>query len=718
LSISGRSANREADKQVRRMKKYRLKGLDCASCAIKIEEELKKQDGVKFAVVNFSTSELVVDAEDIDRVVETIRRVEPEVEVEPHESGDGHVHDHDGDPRKDLIPIITSSILFVTGIALGETLHATPLAEYALLLSAYLIAGGKILWKAARNVTKGAIFDENFLMSIATLGAIVIHEMPEAVGVMLFFRVGEFFQDLAVGKSRRSIKALLEIKPTFANLMVDGDVVRVRPEEVKVGDLIVVRPGEKIPLDGVVIEGSSVVDTSALTGESEPRSVGEGEEVLSGMVNMSGLLTIKVAKPFSDSTVSRILQLVEEAGNRKAMAEKFITRFSRYYTPAVIALAVAVAVVPPLMLNESFTPWIYRALVLLVISCPCALVLSVPLSYFASIGKAAREGILVKGANFIDVLSSAGIVAFDKTGTLTKGDFRVAEVVAKNGFSRMDVLRFAALAEMHSNHPIARSIVEAYQRDGGEDGNASDANGNVNGSVKSYEEIPGRGVKAEINGYSIIAGNDALMHEMEIEHDSCEVEGTIVHVAVNSVYAGYIIVADQPKEDAKKAVEELKRLGCRVVMVTGDSREIAERVASKLGVDEYHAELLPEDKVRVVEELKGRDGRVAFAGDGINDAPVIARADVGIAMGGLGSEAAIEVADVVIMDDMPSKVPKSIRIARRTQRIVWQNIGFALAVKGFFITLGSLGMATMWEAVFADIGVTLIAVFNAMRILR
>ena len=690
------------------MKKYRLKGLDCASCALKIEEELKKQDGVKFAAVNFSTSELVVDAEDIDRVLETIKKVEPEVEVEPQ--GGEHVHEQDEDPRRDLVPIIVSSVLFVTGILLGERLHALPLAEYTLFLSAYLIAGWKILWKAARNVTRGAIFDENFLMSIATLGAIAIHEMPEAVGVMLFFRIGEFFQDLAVGKSRRSIKALLEIKPTYANLVQDGEVVKVRPEEVEVGDIIVVKPGEKIPLDGVVIEGSSVVDTSALTGESEPRSVAEGQEVLSGMVNMSGLLTVRVTKPFSDSTVSRILQLVEEAGNRKAMAEKFITRFSRYYTPVVIALAASVATIPPVVLGEPFTPWIYRALVLLVISCPCALVLSVPLSYFASIGKAAREGILVKGANFIDVLSSAGIVAFDKTGTLTRGNFRVAEVVAKNGFSREDVLRFAALAEMHSNHPIARSIVEAYQRDG--------EDSKTNGSVKDYQEIPGRGVRAEINGYSIIAGNDALMHEMEIEHDSCEVEGTIVHVAVNGVYAGYIIVADQLKEDAKKAVEELRKLGCRVVMVTGDSREIAERVAARLGVDEYYAELLPEDKVRVVEELKGRNGKVAFAGDGINDAPVIARADVGIAMGGLGSEAAIEVADVVIMDDMPSKVAKSIRLARRTQRIVWQNIGFALAVKGFFITLGSLGMATMWEAVFADIGVTLIAVFNAMRISR
>jgi len=686
------------------MKKYKLKGLNCASCAAKIEEELRKQESIKFASVNFSTSELVVDTEDIKEVVYTIKKVEPEVEILDLDT-DKREGEEEGESNKEIILIVVSTILFSIGVTLEGYLHSIPAAEYTILLSAYLIAGWKVLWKAAKNLTRGIVFDENLLLSIATIGAIAIHEMPEAVGVMLFFRVGEFFQDFAVGKSRRSIKALLEIKPTFANLKVDEKTVRVEPEDVEVGNFIIVKPGEKIPLDGIVVEGLSVVDTSTLTGESRPRSVAEGDEVLSGMVNMIGLLTVRVTKPFNDSTVSRILQLVEEAGSRKAKTEKFITRFARYYTPAVIAMAVGIATLPPLMLDEPFTSWIYRALVLLVISCPCALVLSVPLSYFASIGKAAREGILIKGANFIDALKSTRIVAFDKTGTLTKGSFKVAEVVAKNGFCEEDVLKYAALAEMHSNHPIARSIIEAY--------------GKVSGSVKSYQEIAGRGVRAEVDGYAIIAGNDALMHEMNIKHDSCDVEGTIVHVAVNGIYAGYVVVADQLKDDAKEAVERLKKLGCKVVMVTGDNREIAERVASQLGVDEYYAELLPEDKVRVIEELKIKEKSiVTFAGDGINDAPVIARADVGIAMGGLGSEAAIEVADVVIMDDKPSKVPRSIRLSQRTQRIVWQNIGFALTVKGFFITLGSLGMATMWEAVFADVGVTLIAVFNSMRILR
>jgi Cd2+/Zn2+-exporting ATPase len=613
--------------------------------------------------------------------------------------------------------ISSSAVLLLAGVVLEQPVHGSPVLEYSLFFLAYLLVGSKIIWKAIRNLAKGVLFDENFLLTIATVGAIAIHELPEAVGVMLFFRVGEFFQDIAVGKSRRSIKALLEIKPTYANLKIDGKVMKVKPEDVDIGSLIVVKPGEKIPLDGVVVEGSSLLDTSALTGESKPRSVKAGEEVLSGMVNMTGLITIKVTKPFSDSAVSRILQLVEEAGSRKARAEKFITKFARYYTPAVISMAVGIAILPPFLLNEPFNPWIYRALVLLVISCPCALVLSVPLSYFASIGKAAREGILIKGANFIDALKSTKVVAFDKTGTLTRGSFEVSEVVAKNGFEREQLLRFAFLAEMHSNHPIAKSIVNAYETYGmrsGMDGKIGEPR-----VVRNYQEIAGRGVIAEIEGYTILVGNDALMHERGVEHDTCDVEGTVVHVAVNDIYAGYIVVADQIKDDAKKAVDDLRDLKCRVVMVTGDSREIAERVAKQLGVDEYYAELLPEDKVKVIESLKEVDkGRVAFAGDGINDAPVIARADVGIAMGGLGSEAAIEVADVVIMEDEPSKLPRAIRLSQRTQHIVWQNIGFALVVKGFFITLGSLGMATMWEAVFADVGVTLIAVLNSMRILR
>ena len=604
---------------------------------------------------------------------------------------------------KELTVIIVSAVLFIVGIIFEKSLHGYPLLEYGLFLTAYTTAGWKVIWKAVKNVKKGVVFDENTLMTIATVGAIVIHEMPEAVAVMLFFRVGEFLQDLALSRSRRSIKSLLEIRPTFANLKVDEKVERVRPEDVKVGDLIVVKPGEKIPLDGIIVEGSSVVDTSALTGESKPRSVKIGDEVLSGMINLSGMLTVRVTKPFAKSTVSKILELVEEARSRKAKAEKFITKFARYYTPVVIALAVGIATIPPLALNEPFSPWIYRALVLLVISCPCALVLSVPLSYFASIGKFAKEGILVKGSNFIDLMSKAKIVAFDKTGTLTKGTFKVVDVVAKNGFSKEDVLRFAALAELNSSHPIAKSILEAYDVRG------------LENLVESYEEIAGMGIKAKISGSLVIAGNDAMMHAERIEHDTCEIEGTVVHIAVDGKYAGYIIVSDEIKEDAKDTVAELRKLGCRVIMLTGDSKEVAEIVAKKLGIEEFHAELLPIDKVRIVRSLKS-EGNTVFAGDGINDAPVLVEADVGIAMGALGSDAAIETADLVIMDDKISKIPKAIGLSRKTQNIVWQNITFVLAVKGLFVTLGSLGMATMWEAVFADVGVSLITALNAMRV--
>ncbi len=677
------------------MRRYRLKGLSCANCAAKIEDELKKH--ASYAAVNFSTSELVVDADE-EKVAEIVKKVEPEVVVVRVEE-----EEEVEDAGKEVIQIALSGVLFLLGLIFESHLHTLPAAEYAVFLSAYLIAGHRILLKALRNAVRKNPFEENFLISIATIGAIAIHEMPEAVAVMLFFRVGEFMQDLAVGRSRRSIKSLLAIKADYANLKVDGEIRKVRPEEVGVGELIIVKPGERIPLDGVVVDGSTVIDTSALTGESKPREVAEGDEVLSGMVNLSGLITVRVTKPFSDSTVSRILRLVEEAANRKAKAEKFITRFARYYTPAVIVLASGIATIPPLLLGEPFAEWLYRALVLLVISCPCALVISIPLSYFAAIGRAARGGVLIKGANLIDALKSTKVVAMDKTGTLTEGSFSVATIVAANGFSEEEVLKFAAMAEVHSNHPIARSIVEAF--------------GSSDLKVETYREVAGRGVIASGNGYTIAVGNDLLMHELGVEHELCDVEGTVVHVAVNGSYAGYIVVADKLKEDAKQAVEELKAEGCRVVMLTGDSREVAESIASQLGI-KYFAELLPEDKVRIIEEIRVEDGAVAFVGDGINDAPVIARADVGISMGSMGSDAAIEVADVVIMDDKPSKVPKAIRLAKRTQKVVWENIGFALAVKGFFIGLGVLGMATMWEAVFADVGVTLMAVVNAMRLLR
>lgn len=687
-------------------KKFKLEGLDCASCAYEIEEALKKE-GFEFAMVNFATKEAVIEG-DIEKAKEIIKRVEPGVKViekDEHE----HDHDHD-DPKKMLYFIIPSLLLFIIGIVLRYYYNYDNAFVLGIFVVSYLLVGWKVLRNAFVNSIHGNVFDENFLITIATLGAFAIREYPEAVGVMLFYTVGEFFQDLAINRSRRSIKALLALKAEYANLKVGDKILKLKPEELKVGDIIVIKPGERVPVDGIIIEGSSNVDTSALTGESVPRTVREGKEILSGMVNLSGLLTVKVTKELRESTISRILELVENASARKAKTEKFITRFAHYYTPAVVGLAALIALIPPLAFGEPFSDWLYRALVLLVISCPCALVLSIPLGYVGGIGKSAREGILVKGSNFLDALSKATIVAFDKTGTLTKGVFKVTKIETRNGFSEEEIIKFAALAEAHSNHPIAKAIKEAYGKEINE------------AEIKEYEEIAGHGVRAEIDGIEIMVGNDRLLHLFNIEHDTCRVKGTVAHVVINGKYAGYIIISDEIKEDSPKAVKELKRLGVKkVIMVTGDNRDVANEIARQIGLDEFYAELLPEDKVRVIEELekkKSSNDTIVFVGDGINDAPVIARADVGVAMGALGSDAAIETADIVIMDDKPSKLPTGIKTARKTQRIVWQNIIFALGVKLAFISLGILGEATMWEAVFADVGVALIAVFNAMRILR
>ncbi|ASJ04740.1 heavy metal translocating P-type ATPase [Thermococcus barossii] len=693
-------------------KKLKLEGLDCANCAYEIEEALKKE-GFEFALVNFATKEAVIEG-DVEKAKEIIKKVEPDVEVieedEHGHSHHGHHHEHgEEDPKKALYFIIPSLMLFGIGVVLRYYYGMDNAFVFGVFVASYLLVGWKVLRSAIINSLHGNVFDENFLIAVATLGAFAIREYPEGVAVMLFYVVGEFFQDMAVDRSRRSIKALLALKAEHANLLRNGEVVRVKPEELKVGDTILVKPGEKVPVDGVVIEGESTVDTSALTGESVPRTVREGEEILSGMVNLSGVLRVRVTRELGDSTVSRILELVENASARKAKTEKFITRFARYYTPAVVGIAALIATVPPLITGDPFSTWVYRALVLLVISCPCALVLSIPLGYFGGIGKAAREGILVKGSNYLDALKDASIVAFDKTGTLTKGVFKVTKVETRNGFSEEEIIRFAALAEAHSNHPIARAIRRAYGKEINE------------AETVEYEEIAGHGVRARIDGIEVLVGNDRLLHRFNIEHDTCRVRGTVAHVVIGGKYAGYIIISDEIKDDAPKAVKELKRLGVKkVVMVTGDSREVAEEIAKQLGLDGFYAELLPEDKVGAIEELEKEkgDGKVVFVGDGINDAPVLARADVGVAMGALGSDAAIETADVVIMDDKPSKLPRGIRIARKTQRIVWQNIVFALGVKLAFISLGILGEATMWEAVFADVGVALIAVFNAMRILR
>ena len=683
-------------------KKLKLEGLDCASCAYEIEEALKKE-GFEFALVNFTTSELVIEG-DVEKAKRIVRNVEPGVKVIEE---DEHGHDH---REKVLYFIIPSTILFAIGIVLRYYYGIDNAFVMGIFTVSYLLVGWKVLKSAVLNSFHGNVFDENFLIVIATLGAFAIHEYPEAVGVMLFYVVGEFFQDMAVNKSRRSIKALLALKAEYANLVTGDKIVRVTPEELKVGDIILIKPGESVPVDGVVIEGSSNVDTSALTGESIPRTVKEGEEILSGMLNLTGVLKVKVTKELRESTISRILELVENASARKAKTEKFITKFAHYYTPAVVGLAALVATVPPLTTGDPFSTWIYRALVLLVISCPCALVLSIPLGYFGGIGRAAREGILVKGSNYLDALHSAAVVAFDKTGTLTKGVFKVTKIETRNGFTEEEIIRFAALAEAHSNHPIAKAIKDAYDKKINEM------------EVLGYEEIAGHGVRARIGDVEIMVGNDRLLHRFEIGHDTCHVKGTVAHVVINGKYAGYIIISDEIKEDAPAAIKELKHLGVeKVIMVTGDGEDVAEEIASHLGLDGFYAELLPEDKVRVIEELEKKktpSEKIIFVGDGINDAPVLARADVGVAMGALGSDAAIETADVVIMDDKLSKLPKGIRIARKTRRIVWQNIIFALSIKLAFISLGILGEATMWEAVFADVGVALIAVFNAMRILR
>lgn len=685
-----------------------LDGLDCANCAAKIERELRKNPGLEDVKVNFATKSIELPEEYFTVAREVITRLEPEVRLRKDRDGEETAG------KKNHLRLWFAGILFLIGLVFNEELHNTPHSwlEYLVLLSAYLLVGWPVIRCALRNLACGNLLDENFLMTLATAGAIAIHQLPEAVGVMLFYAVGEYFQEKAVNRSRRSIKALLDIQPAYANLKENGTTRRVRPEEVLVDQTIVVKPGERVPLDGEVLAGTSFVDTSALTGESTPRKVEAGAAVLAGMVNGSGLLTVKVTKPYKDSSVVRILQLVEEAAERKAPAEQFITVFARYYTPLVVAAAGLIAVVPPLLIpGATFGTWLYRALVLLVISCPCALVVSIPLGYFGGIGGASRHGILVKGANYLDALAKTHTVVFDKTGTLTKGVFRVTEVTPRNGFTREEVLAAAAQAEVFSNHPLAYSLREAYGREIPAD------------LVRDYQEIPAHGISAVVDGKHVLAGNDRLMHREGIDHVDCEVQGTIVYVAIEREYAGYIVISDELREDAKAAVENLKSLGVqRVLMLTGDDATVAARVAGQLQLDGFSAELLPEEKVTRLEELLAelpnrKQQKLVFAGDGVNDAPVITRADIGVAMGGLGSDAAIEAADLVLVEDAPSKLPLAIEIARRTRRIIRQNICLALGVKAFFLFLGAFGVATIWEAVFADVGVTILAVFNASRTL-
>ena len=590
-------------------------------------------------------------------------------------------------------------------------------AELALFLVPYLIAGYDVLLKAARNIGRGQIFDENFLMSVATIGAFALvlfpdtePHMAEGAAVMLFYQVGELFQSYAVGKSRKSIADMMDIAPEFANIMRDGQLVQVDPYEVSPGDEIVVKPGERIPLDGVVVSGQSQVDTAALTGESVPRPADPGDEVISGCVNLTGALTVRVTKPFEDSTVSRILELVENAADKKARTESFITRFARYYTPAVVGVAAALAILPPLLFGQAWADWILRGLTFLVVSCPCALVISVPLSFFGGIGGASRAGILVKGSNYLEALAHAETVVFDKTGTLTNGTFAVTAIHAEGDTTEEELLAIAAHAESLSNHPIAASVRQAYA-------------GVIDPTrIQKVEEISGQGVRAVIDEREVLVGNSRLMTSGGAEWHDCELVGTILHVAVEGVYAGHIIIADQVKEDAADAIAALRKAGVRTtVMLTGDRADVAQAVAASLGIDEVRAELLPQDKVAQVEALLDAQaaanpkGKLAFVGDGINDAPVLTRADLGIAMGAMGSDAAIEAADVVLMDDRPSQIARAISIARKTMAIVWENIVFALGVKLAVLALAAVGIANMWMAVFADVGVAVIAILNAMR---
>lgn len=707
------------------MQKYKIKNIDCPSCAAKIENNLSKLKDVKYVSINFADASMFIDTDNMEKVRRVISESEPGVEiidVKEDVRRSGITGNDRKELRKKFLFIAAVVIIYIMAfIVENSSIGARfPAAAYIMFLSAYLLSGWDVLYNAAQKILKGKLFDEHFLMSVATLGAIAINQMAEAAGVMLFYQVGELFQQLSVKRSRSSIKSLIEIKPNFANLLIDNSTIRVSPGEVKTGDLILVKPGEKIPLDGIVTEGNSLIDTSPLTGEPVPRTVTAGKEVLAGTINKEGLLKIKVTRLFENSSVSRILELVENAASQKAQTEKFITRFSAYYTPAVVAIALLIALVPPILFNQNFSEWIYRALVILVISCPCALVVSIPLGYFGGLGAASRKGILIKGSNFLDALTDVKTVVFDKTGTLTKGVFRVLETVPYNGFSKEELLLITAQAEMQSNHPVAKSIREAAEemlRNSG-----SDINLLADSSISEYREIPGYGIIAEVNGKRLIAGNDRLMHSENIDHNDCIPDRSVIHVALENRYAGYLIISDEPKEEALHSVRYLRNLGIKkIILLTGDNSEAAQNISRDLDIDEYYAGLLPEDKVDVLEKIMKempRGEKTAFAGDGINDAPVIARADVGVAMGALGSDAAIETADVVLMTDNPSKIGTAIEIARKTRRIVWQNISFALGVKLFFIVLGTFGSATMWEAVFGDMGVALIAIVNALRILK
>lgn len=740
---------------------YILNGLSCSSCAAKIEKAVEELDYVTKVEMNFAIGKITVKSnkekvQDMsDEIQQISDRIEPGVivketdvkmnhsqrdnfecdynhrggcELSPedynHNSGadytdykqDGQDTDNEnayfnGRFWPGTVLFFLSIILFDIPVISKQLPEIPGYIEWLLYGSSYLLIGGPVLMSAFKNIKRGQVFDENFLMVIATLGAFAIQEFPEGVAVMLFYMIGEMFQDRAVDRSRRSIKTLMDVRPDYANLKHGDTTQKVDPNEVRVGDIIIIKPGEKVPLDGEVLEGSSMVDTSALTGESVPRKVKVGDQILSGMINKDGLITVKVDKEFGQSTVAKILELVENASGKKAPIEKFITKFARYYTPVVVYTALGMALLPPLLLpGATFFDWVYRALIFLVVSCPCALVVSIPLGFFGGIGRASQQGVLIKGGNYLEALNDVNQIVFDKTGTLTKGKFMVSKVKANNSFSRNEILSMAAYAESHSTHPIAKSIKEAFDQE------------IESGRIEDYQEISGKGIKAVIDGREVLVGNTKLMAEEGIKYEKVEEYGTIVYLGIENDYAGYITITDELKEDSVQGIKGLRQAGVKeLTMLTGDREGVAERVARRVGLDKYYAELLPDQKVEKVEELLSKqdeNDRLIFVGDGINDAPVLARSDIGVAMGGLGSDAAIEAADIVLMTDEPSKLITAINIAKRTKKIVWQNIIMALGVKGLVLVMGALGIATMWEAVFADVGVALLAVLNSMRISR
>lgn len=687
-----------------------LEGLNCANCARKIEEKVGKMEGVKESNLNFTTTTLNVKLERkvkeehaINEIKKIVEALEPHVKVEKKVSGKTNVQRAKFEVKPTLI---IGTILYLIAV-IGDFKGALALI---LFVASYLLIGGKVVLTAIKNIARGQVFDENFLMTVATIGAFSISEYPEAVAVMLFYEIGETIQGYAVNKSRSSISSLMDIRADYANIIIDGKEKKVSPETVKVEDIILVKPGEKIPLDGIVVEGESFVDTSALTGESVPRKIAVNDEILSGGINTNGVLKVKVTKKFGESTVSRILEMVENAANKKANTEKFITKFAKVYTPIVVALAILIAVVPSIFIKDAlFSTWLYRALVFLVVSCPCALVVSVPLCFFAGIGGASKKGVLVKGSNYLELLKDLETVVFDKTGTLTEGVFSVTEINT-NGIDKEKLIEVAAMAESFSNHPIAISIIKEYGKEIDKE------------FIKEYKEISGHGIKAVINNEEVLVGNSKLMNEFNILYNEVDSIGTVVYCAINGEFKGSIVISDKIKENAVEALINLKKAGVKkTVMLTGDNKKTAYKVGEKINIDEVHSELLPLDKVKEVEEIMKRsnkNGKLAFVGDGVNDAPVLARADIGIAMGGIGSDAAIEAADIVLMKDDISALVDAINVSKKTNKILWQNIVFALGIKILVMVLGTFGIANMWTAVFADVGVTIIAIINSTRCFR